>query len=82
MKLYILPEYMHPFENCQKCLCAMCDEFYKSGCRACPMCYYLGGIVAVKYCRFFCPCGVDLQVKDWYRQDEVIQNPNFNTVFP
>lgn len=65
--LYILPESFHPFNNCQKCLCMMCADFYIGGCRACPFCYYLGGKVAVKYCRFFVPHCAPWQVKAWYR---------------
>ncbi len=79
--LYALAEYSHIFENCAKCLCAMCADFYV-GFRACPICYYMKGNAVKKYCRSFCPNGVDWQIKEWYRQDKVIKDPFFNTVFP
>ncbi len=79
--LYALAEYSHIFENCAKCLCAMCADFYV-GCRACPICYYMKGNAVKKSCRSFCPNGVDWQIKEWYRQDKVIKDPFFNTVFP
>ncbi len=79
--LYALAEYSHIFENCAKCLCAMSADFYV-GCRACPICYYMKGNAVKKYCRSFCPNGVDWQIKEWYRQDKVIKDPFFNTVFP
>ena len=80
--LYILPEYSHPHEKCQKCLCMMCVDFYIGGCRSCPFCYYLEDATGVKFCNCFVPFHVDLQIREWYSRDTVITDPNFNTVFP
>jgi len=80
-EFYIIPENNHIFENCGKCLCIMCFNFY-NGCRACPICYHLKGIAVKKYCCGFCPNGVDWRIRDWYRQNEVIKDSVFNTVFP
>lgn len=80
-EFYILAEYRQICDNCGKCLCSMCADFYV-GCRACPICYYLKGNAVIKYCRSFCPNGVDWRIKDWYRQNEVIKDSVFNTVFP
>lgn len=79
-RFYILAENRQIFDNCEKCLCAMCANFFV-GCRACPICYYLKGIAVKKYCRSFCPNCVDWQIKEWYRQDRVIKDSVFNTVF-
>ncbi len=74
-ELYSLPENFHIFENCGKCLCAMCKYFYLSACRACPFCYYLKGAAVVKYCRFFVPNSADWIVQDWYELDNVTYPP-------
>lgn len=74
-ELYILPEYMHLFEDCGSCMCAMCFHWFQ-GCRACPFCFYLGGAACVKFCDDFIPAMLPWQLREWFDQDKVIVDPN------
>lgn len=69
--IYIIPESLHPFENCQKCLCMMCFKWYIR-CRDCYICYPFGGTFPRKFCRYFVPNVESRQVREWYDRDSVL----------